>query len=217
MFTTNTANVVEKLNEIKIVPVLVLNDLDSGLKMCEVLVECGLPAAEITFRTQAAESIIKAASERFPELYLGAGTILNTADLDRAFNAGAKFAGAPGFNPTVVKAAVAKGYAFAPGICTPSELEQAHELGCKFLKFFPAEAAGGVPMLKSLIAPYKHLGIRFMPTGGVTTSNVNDYISLKEVVAVGGTWLGKADDIAAGNWDKIREVVKAAVALKEGK
>ena len=217
MFTTNTANVVEKLNEIKIVPVLVLNDLDSGLKMCEVLVECGLPAAEITFRTQAAESIIKAASERFPELYLGAGTILNTADLDRAFNAGAKFAVAPGFNPTVVKAAVAKGYAFAPGICTPSELEQAHELGCKFLKFVPAEAAGGVPMLKSLIAPYKHLGIRFMPTGGVTTANVNDYISLKEVVAVGGTWLGKADDIAAGNWDKIREVVKAAVALKEGK
>ena len=217
MFTTNTANVVEKLNEIKIVPVLVLNDLESGLKMCEVLVECGLPAAEITFRTQAAESIIKAASDRFPELYLGAGTILNTADLDRAFNAGAKFAVAPGFNPTVVKAAVAKGYAFAPGICTPSELEQAHELGCKFLKFFPAEAAGGVPMLKSLIAPYKHLGIRFMPTGGVTTANVNDYISLKEVVAVGGTWLGKADDIAAGNWDKIREVVKAAVALKEGK
>jgi 2-dehydro-3-deoxyphosphogluconate aldolase/(4S)-4-hydroxy-2-oxoglutarate aldolase len=217
MFTANTANVVEKLNEIKIVPVLVLNDLESGLKMCEILVECGLPAAEITFRTQAAESIIKAASDRFPELYLGAGTILNTTDLDRAFNAGAKFAVAPGFNPTVVKAAVAKGYAFAPGICTPSELEQAHELGCKFLKFFPAEAAGGVPMLKSLIAPYKHLGIRFMPTGGVTTANVTDYISLKEVVAVGGTWLGKADDIAAGNWDKIREVVKAAVALKEGK
>ena len=217
MFTANTANVVEKLNEIKIVPVLVLNDLESGLKMCEILVECGLPAAEITFRTQAAESIIKAASDRFPELYLGAGTILNTTDLDRAFNAGAKFAVAPGFNPTVVKAAVAKGYAFAPGICTPSELEPAHELGCKFLKFFPAEAAGGVPMLKSLIAPYKHLGIRFMPTGGVTTANVTDYISLKEVVAVGGTWLGKADDIAAGNWDKIREVVKAAVALKEGK
>lgn len=217
MFTANTANVVEKLNEIKIVPVLVLNDLESGLKMCEILVECGLPAAEITFRTQAAESIINAASDRFPELYLGAGTIINTTDLDRAFNAGAKFAVAPGFNPTVVKAAVAKGYAFAPGICTPSELEQAHELGCKFLKFFPAEAAGGVPMLKSLIAPYKHLGIRFMPTGGVTTANVTDYISLKEVVAVGGTWLGKADDIAAGNWDKIREVVKAAVALKEGK
>ena len=217
MFTANTANVVEKLNEIKIVPVLVLNDLDSGLKMCEILVECGLPAAEITFRTQAAESIIKAASDRFPELYLGAGTILNTADLDRAFNAGAKFAVAPGFNPTVVKAAVEKGYAFAPGICTSSELEQAHELGCKFLKFFPAEAAGGVPMLKSLIAPYKHLGVRFMPTGGVSTANVTDYISIKEVVAVGGTWLGKADDIAAGNWDKIREVVKAAVALKEGK
>ena len=215
-FYTNTQQVVEKLKEIKIVPVLVLNDLTSGLKMCEVLAECGLPAAEITFRTQAAESVIKAASERFPDLYLGAGTILNTADLERAFAAGAKFAVAPGFNPTVVKAAVDKGYAFAPGICTPSELEQAHELGCKFLKFFPAEAAGGMTMLKSLIAPYKHLGICFMPTGGVTTANVMNYLSLKEVVAVGGTWLGKTDDITAGNWDKIRETVQAAVALKNG-
>lgn len=216
-FAINTEKVVAELGKIRIVPVLVLNDLESGLKMCEILAECGLPAAEITFRTKAAEGIIKAASERFPELYLGAGTILNTIDLDRAFNAGAKFAVAPGFNPTVVRKAVEKGYAFAPGICTPSEIEQAHELGCKFLKFFPAEAAGGIPMLKSLIAPYKHLGIRFMPTGGVTTANVENYLGLKEVVAVGGTWLGKSDDIAAGNWDKIRETVKAAVALKEGK
>lgn len=210
-------DVTATLSQIKIVPVLVLNDLDSGLKMCELLAECGLPAAEITFRTTAAESIIREAAKRFPELYLGAGTILNVNDLKRAFDAGAKFAVAPGFNPTVVKNAVENNFAFAPGVCTPSEIEQAVELGCKFLKFFPAEAAGGVTMLKSLIAPYKHLGVRFMPTGGVSTSNVENYLSIKEVVAVGGTWLGKADDIAAGNWDKIREVVKAAVALKEGK
>ena len=216
-FALKSEQVVNELSRIRIVPVLVLNDVESGLKMCEILVECGLPAAEITFRTQAAEAIIKEAAKRFPDLYLGAGTILNVHDLKRAFDAGAKFAVAPGFNPTVVRAAVESDFAFAPGVCTPSELEQAHELGCKFLKFFPAEAAGGVKMLKSLIAPYKHLGIRFMPTGGVTADNVLNYLAIKEVVAVGGTWLGKSDEIAAGNWDGIRATVKKAVELKEGK
>ena len=209
-FAANAQAVVDRLSQIRIVPVLVLEEEVSGLKMCEVLLECGLPAAEITFRTVAAAGIIKKASEMFPELYLGAGTILNTADLHRAFDAGAKFAVAPGFNPTVVKEAVANGFAFAPGVCTPSEIEQAMELGCRFLKFFPAEAAGGVTMLKSLIAPYKHMGVRFMPTGGVTTDNVKNYLALKEVTAVGGTWLGKADLIAAGEWDKISDTVRAA-------
>lgn len=216
-FALKSEQVVNELSRIRIVPVLVLNDVESGLKMCEILVECGLPAAEITFRTQAAEAIIKEAAKRFPDLYLGAGTILNVHDLKRAFDAGAKFAVAPGFNPTVARAAVESDFAFAPGVCTPSEVEQAHELGCKFLKFFPAEAAGGVKMLKSLIAPYKHLGIRFMPTGGVTADNVLNYLAIKEVVAVGGTWLGKSDEIAAGNWDGIRATVKKAVELKEGK
>ena len=212
-FAANSKAAVDALNAIRIVPVLVLNDVDSGLKMCEVLAECGLPAAEITFRTTAAEAVIKAASTRFPELYLGAGTILNIRDLHRAFDAGAKFAVAPGFNPTVVKEAVVNGFAFAPGVCTPSEAEQAMEFGCRFLKFFPAEASGGVNFLKSLIAPYKHLGVRFMPTGGITTGNVAEYLAIKEVVAVGGTWLGKSSDIESGNWDGIRAAVKAAVEL----
>ena len=214
-FQKNTQAAIEKLSAIKIVPVLVLNDVDSGLKMCEVLAECGLPAAEITFRTTAAEAVIKAAASRFPELYLGAGTILNTRDLHRAFDAGAKFAVAPGFNPTIVKEAVANGFAFAPGVCTPSEAEQAMEFGCRFLKFFPAEASGGVNFLKSLIAPYKHLGVRFMPTGGVSTGNVAEYLKLKEVVAVGGTWLGKSSDIESGNWDAIKAAVSAAVELSK--
>lgn len=213
-FNVNCQNAVDTLGAIRIVPVLVLNDVDSGLKMCEVLAECGLPAAEITFRTTAAEAVIKAAATRFPELYLGAGTILNIRDLHRAFDAGAKFAVAPGFNPTVVKEAVINGFAFAPGVCTPSEAEQAMEFGCRFLKFFPAEASGGVNFLKSLIAPYKHLGVRFMPTGGITTGNVAEYLAIKEVVAVGGTWLGKSNDIESGNWGAIRDAVKAAVALK---
>ena len=214
-FQKNCQTAVETLSAIRIVPVLVLNDVDSGLKMCEVLAECGLPAAEITFRTTAAEAVIKAASERFPELYLGAGTVLNSRDLHRAFDAGAKFAVAPGFNPTIVKEAVANGFAFAPGVCTPSEVEQAMEYGCRFLKFFPAEASGGINFLKSLIAPYKHMGVRFMPTGGVTTANVADYLAVKEIVAVGGTWLGKSSDIESGSWDAIRTAVKAAVELSK--
>ncbi len=213
-FTTKSAAVIAALQEIRIVPVLVLNDVDSGMKMCEILTECGLPAAEITFRTSAAEAVIRAAAERFPDLYLGAGTVLNVRDLDRAFDAGAKFAVAPGFNLTVVKAAVASGRPFAPGICTPSEVEQALELGCKLLKFFPAEAAGGVKMLKSILAPYRHLGVRFMPTGGITAANAADYLALKEVAAVGGTWLGKPADLEAGNWEAIRAAVRAAVELK---
>ena len=214
-FQKNCQTAVETLSAIRIVPVLVLNDVDSGLKMCEVLAECGLPAAEITFRTTAAEAVIKAASSRFPELYLGAGTVLNSRDLHRAFDAGAKFAVAPGFNPTIVKEAVANGFAFAPGVCTPSEVEQAMEYGCRFLKFFPAEASGGINFLKSLIAPYKHMGVRFMPTGGVTTANVADYLAVKEIVAVGGTWLGKSSDIESNNWDAIRTAVKAAVELSK--
>ena len=214
-FEENCRKVVARLQEIKIVPVLVLNDVDSGLKMCEILCECGLPAAEITFRTGAAADVISAAAKRFPELYLGAGTVLKPADLDRAFDAGARFAVAPGFNPTVVRYAVEKSYAFAPGVCTPSEIEQAMELGCRFLKFFPAEASGGLAMIKSLIAPYKHLGVSFMPTGGITSENCSGYLQIPQITAVGGTWLGKTSDIESGNWEAIAAAVRAAAALKE--
>ena len=198
-----TTSIGDTLAQYKIIPVLVLEDLESGLRRCELLCECGLPVAEITFRTKAAESIIREASRRIPEMFIGAGTILNTADLHRAFDAGAKFAVAPGFNPTVVGEAMKNGYAFAPGICTPSEIEQAYELGCRFFKFCPAEAAGGVKMLKSIAAPYKHLGIKFMPTGGVTIDNAADWLAVPEVSAAGGTWLNKAD----------AEGIRKAVAL----
>ena len=130
-----------------------------------------------------------------------------------AFDSGARFAVAPGFNPRVVKAAIEGGHPFAPGVCTPSEIEQACELGCRFLKFFPAEAAGGVSMLKAVSGPYKHLGLRFMPTGGVTSKNAIDYLAIKEVAAVGGTWLGKAEDLDADNWDKIDSLIAEAALL----
>ncbi len=212
-FQMKVDDVLTSLSRVRIVPVLVLDTVEDGVRMCSILQEKGLPAAEITFRTSAAEAVIREASKLYPSLYLGAGTVLNVKDLHRAFDAGAKFAVAPGFNPAVVREAVKCGYPFAPGVCTPSEAEQAMELGCRFLKFFPAEAAGGTGFLKSLIAPYKHLGIRFMPTGGVTQNNVKDYLALPEVAAVGGTWLGKGSEIKAGNWDGIAKTVEDAVAL----
>lgn len=196
----------EQLEKIKIVPVLVLNTLDEGLAVCEQLCKNGLPAAEITFRTAAAEPVIREVSKRFPEMYVGAGTVLNITDLHRAFDAGAKFAVAPGFNPKVVAEAVKCNLDFFPAVCTPSEVEQAMEFGCRMLKFFPAEACGGIPMLKSIIAPYKHLGVKFMPTGGVKPVNVESYLQIPEVAAVGGTWLNKCDD------ETIRQA--AAIAAK---
>ena len=184
----------DALNKIKIVPVLVAESVDEGLKSCETLCANGLPAAEITFRTAAAEAVIREAVKRFPEMTIGAGTVLNISDLHRAADAGARFAVAPGFNPTVVRDARKSGIDFIPGVLTPGEIEQALELGVRMLKFFPAEAAGGVAMLKALIAPYRHLGIRFMPTGGVKPANVKEYLAIPEVAAVGGTWLNGADD-----------------------
>ena len=183
----------DTLNRIKIVPVLVLDSVDAGLRMCETLYANGLAAAEITFRTAAAESVIREAAKRFPEMLIGAGTVLNTADLHRAADAGARFAVAPGFNPTVVREALKSNFDFIPGVLTPGEIEQGLELGLRTFKFFPAEAAGGAAMLKSLIAPYRHLGVRFMPTGGVKPANVETYLAIPEVAAVGGTWLNGAD------------------------
>ena len=212
-FTEKHLETAKALAAIRIVPVLALETLEDGMKICEIFSKAGLGGAEITFRTKAAPEIIREATKAFPNLLIGAGTVLNVYDLHRAFDAGAKFAVAPGFNPTIVKEAARCKFAFSPGICTPSEVEQAYELGCSMLKFFPAEAAGGIKMLSSIIAPYKHLGIKFMPTGGVTAANASDYLAIPQVAAVGGTWLGKSADIKAGAWDKIEQLAAEAVKI----
>lgn len=207
--------VVLRLSQLKIVPVLAIEKVEDGLKMCEVLDRCGLKIAEITFRTAAAEEIIRQSTEKFPELVIGAGTVLNINDLHRAFKAGAAFAVAPGFNPSIVKEAIKNEYPFFPGISCPTHIEQAYELGVKVMKFFPARAAGGVKMLKAIIPPYRHLGVKFIPTGGITADNVKNYLELPEVVAAGGTWLGTSADIKAGEWDKIEQLVCEAIKLLE--
>ncbi len=186
----------DELAKLKVVPVLVLESVEEGLKIGRILMDNGLPGAEVTFRTPAAAAAIRAMSEAYPDMIVGAGTVLDEQSLAAAAAAGARFAVAPGFNPKVVAAARERGMAFAPGVATPSEIEAAYEAGCPFLKFFPAEQLGGVKMLKSMAAPYLHLGIRFMPTGGVTPDNASEYLAFKAVAAVGGTWLAKAPDVA---------------------
>ncbi len=212
-FARRNADVAEQLAKIKIVPVLALESVDGACRLAELLVKHGLNAAEITFRTKEAWEIISVLSKKFPELFIGAGTILNVADLHHAFDAGAKFAVAPGFNPRIVKAAIECVYPFTPGVCTPSEIEGAVASGCRFLKFFPAEAAGGKAMLEAMSAPYKHLGLTFMPTGGINAGNAASYLSLPCVCAVGGTWIGKNSDIEAGDWAGIEQKIIAAREL----
>ncbi len=196
-----------------VIPVLALENPDQGLHVCEALLEGGLPVAEITFRTTAAADVIRAVSRQFPALTVGAGTVLTAADLQRAMDAGARFAVAPGCNPTVVRAAVEAGFPFAPGVCTPSDIERALELGVRNLKFFPAEAAGGVKMLKALAAPYAHLKPSFCPTGGLSPENMAADLAIPQVPVVGGTWLGPKDALAKGDWKRIAALAAEAVAI----
>ena len=203
----------EKLRKHGVVPVIAVDTPEDGLRLCEALLKGGLPVAEITFRTAAAAETIKAASTHFPELILGAGTVLTTDQVKKAVDAGAKFAVAPGCNPRIIEAAQQAELFFAPGICTPSDIERALELGCKLLKFFPAEASGGVKMLKALIGPYGHTGVQFCPTGGVTTQNLADYLALPQVAFAGGTWIAAKDVIKAKDWAKIEQAARDAVAI----
>jgi len=202
----------DRLRSYGVVPVVAVDSPDEGLRLCEALIAGGLPVAEITFRTAAAEATIREAAKRFPEMILGAGTILTAEQMRKAVDAGARFAVAPGCNPTTIAAARECGMPFAPGVCTPSDVERAVEMGCSLLKFFPAEAAGGVAMLKALLGPYGHLGISFCPTGGVTTGNLAEYLAIPQVAFVGGTWVAKKELIKAGRWDDIAAVAAAAVA-----
>ena len=195
----------QQLNSFKVVPVIAIDTIESILFLGDALIEGGLALAEITFRTPiAAQAIKKLKSER-PEMLLGAGTILSVDELKIAQDNGASFGVAPGFNPKIVEEALRIGFSFMPGIMTPSDIESALNFGLRILKFFPAEACGGVKMLKSIAAPYLHTGIKFNPTGGINAQNFMSYLELASVLAVGGTWIAKREDIASGNWDQIKQ------------
>jgi len=201
----------EKLEQMRIVPVIVINDVTKAAPLAKALCDGGLPCAEVTFRTAGAADAIRAMVQTAPEMLVGAGTVLTTAQADEAIDAGAKFIVAPGLNPDVVRHCQAKNIPMLPGICTPSEIEQGLSLGLSVLKFFPAEAAGGANMLKALSAPYNK--VKFMPTGGLTPANLSSYLSIKSVLACGGSWMVKDELINAGDFGKITELTKEAVAL----
>jgi 2-dehydro-3-deoxyphosphogluconate aldolase/(4S)-4-hydroxy-2-oxoglutarate aldolase len=207
------SNICEVLAEVKVIPVIAIDSIEDAIPMADALLEGGIPAAEITFRTAAAADVIKLLSKERPQLFVGAGTVLTPENAKRAYDCGAKFAVSPGCNPAVVAAAQKIGLPFAPGVMTPSDIEAATSMGLTFLKFFPAAAAGGPKMLKNIAAPYKHLGVTFMPTGGVTLDNVQEYLAVPEIIAAGGTWLAKQDMIANGEWDKIKANCQAVVKL----
>ncbi|MGF1695703.1 bifunctional 4-hydroxy-2-oxoglutarate aldolase/2-dehydro-3-deoxy-phosphogluconate aldolase [Vibrio lamellibrachiae] len=194
----------QRLKEIKIVPVIAINDADKAVPLAKVLVENGLPCAEVTFRTDAAAESIRLMRDAYPEMLIGAGTVLNAKQVDAAIEAGVDFVVSPGLNPTTVKYCQEKNMPIVPGVNNPSLVEQAMELGLKTLKFFPAEPSGGIPMLKALSAVYP---VEFMPTGGVSPSNAADYLALPSVLACGGTWMVPNALIDAGDWEALAKLV----------
>lgn len=201
--------ILEKISLMGIVPVVKINDAKDAAPLAEALCGAGLPCAEVTFRTDAAKEAISIMSDKYPDMLIGAGTVLTTAQADEAVSAGASFIVSPGFNPEVVRHCISRGIPVTPGCSNPSDVEAAISLGLDVVKFFPAEAAGGLPMIKAMSAPYTDM--KFMPTGGINASNVNDYLAFPKIIACGGSWMVSDRLISEGNFDEIRRLTKEAV------
>ena len=204
----------QRVYEIGIIPVIAIEDAAQAVPLARALAEGGLPAAEVTFRTAAAEDAIRAIVREVPEMLVGAGTVLTKEQADRAMAAGASFIVAPGYDPNVTQYVIDKGGIMMPGTASAGEMQQAMNQGCEMLKFFPAEANGGVAMLKNIGAALK--SAKWMCTGGVSAKNVNDYLGYDQIVAVGGTWMCKSDLIKAGKWDEITSLCREAVKTMLG-
>jgi 2-dehydro-3-deoxyphosphogluconate aldolase/(4S)-4-hydroxy-2-oxoglutarate aldolase len=204
-------NLAERVRQIGISPVVSLPKLEHALPLAESLVAGGLPCAEVTFRTAAAADAIEQIAKRFPELFLGAGTVLTTEQAQRALDCGAQFLVSPGTNPTTVDYCLSKGATIFPGVCTPSEVEMNLAKGVNVLKFFPAEPAGGINFLKAICAPYGQ--VKFIPTGGIDAKNLGHYLALPQVLACGGSWMVKPEWFEAGEFEKVRLLASEAVAL----
>ena len=203
----------ERISKVRVVPVVVIDRAEDIVPLAEALLAGGLNVMEITFRTPAAEQSIRNVRKALPKMLVGAGTILDTDQLQHAIDAGAQFAVAPGLNEAVVRKSLALKLPFVPGVMTPSDVEHGLALGCKLQKFFPAEAAGGVKMLKALAGPYAHTGIKFIPLGGVNASNARAYLTLPIVAAIGGSWMVERKLVAEKNWSTIRTLTAEAVQL----
>ena len=206
--------VLKKISKMGLVPVIKLDSAEDAKPLAKALCEGGLPCAEITFRTDAAEESIRIMTTEYPDMLVGAGTVLTTEQVDRAVNAGATFIVSPGLNPKIVKYCVDKGIPITPGCTNPSDVEQAIELGLDVVKFFPAEAAGGLNMIKSMAAPY--VNMKFMPTGGINDKNLISYLDFPKIIACGGSWMVNDALVKSGEFDKIKELTKEAVTKMLG-
>lgn len=202
-------DMIEKIQKLGIVPVVVLEDAKDARPLAKALCEGGLPCTEVTFRTGAAEESIRIMAEEFPEMLVGAGTVLTIEQVERAVKAGAKFIVSPGFDEKIVDYCIEREIPVFPGCVTPSEVAKAVKRNLKVVKFFPAEQFGGIDTVKALAAPY--VGIKFMPTGGIGMKNLKNYLSCDKIAACGGSWMVKGDLIKAGEFEKIRSMVKEAV------
>ena len=203
----------EILKKHGVVPVIAIDSVEAALPLADALAEGGLPVAEITFRTAAAGDVIAKIGQERPDVILGAGTVLSLENLRLAKQSGARFGVAPGLNPDIVAEANRMDMPFIPGVLTPSEIEKALSLGAKIQKFFPSEASGGLAMIKALAGPYGHMGVKFVPTGGVSPSNLEEYLSLEAVICVGGTWIAPKETIAGKKWDQIRDNCRRAMEI----
>ena len=208
------SEMMKELYSIGLIPVIKIENADDAVPLAKALIDGGLPAAEITFRTPCAAEAIKRITDAYPEMLVGAGTVLTTEQVDAAIAAGSKFLVSPGLNPKVTSYALSKGIPMLPGCSNPSDIEAALELGLKTVKFFPAEAAGGLKMLKAMAAPYGQL--TFMPTGGINANNLLDYLKFNKIVACGGSFMVADDLVRDKKWDEITALTKNAVKVMLG-
>jgi 2-dehydro-3-deoxyphosphogluconate aldolase/(4S)-4-hydroxy-2-oxoglutarate aldolase len=206
--------VLEELSLLGIIPVIALEHTEDALPLAKALCEGGLPCAEVTFRTAAAEESIKIMTQAYPDMLVGAGTILTTEQVDRAVKAGARFIVSPGFNPKVVAYCIANHIPITPGCSSPSDIEQALEFNLEVVKFFPAEASGGLAKIKAMSAPYG--SVKFMPTGGIDLKNLNSYLGFNKIIACGGSFMVSKEHLEAKDFDTIKKLTKDAVSTMLG-
>ena len=204
-------NVIQKIGELKLIPVVIIENSVYANPLGQTLIEAGLPIIEITFRTQAAEQSISDLTNEISDLFVGAGTVLRIDQVKKAVSAGARFIVTPGFNPKIVDYCIDNKIPIIPGVNTPSMVEWALDKGLKIVKFFPANLSGGTKMLKSLAGPYPEM--RFIPTGGINNECLIDYLKLSNVFACGGSWIVKKDLISSGQFEEIKRLTKNALAL----
>jgi 2-dehydro-3-deoxyphosphogluconate aldolase / (4S)-4-hydroxy-2-oxoglutarate aldolase len=212
-FTGMTEDLTRHLHQTGVVAVLIIDHAGEAVPLARALLAGGIDSIELTLRTPAALECLRRIRHEVPEMNVGAGTILTPEQVHQAREAGASFGVSPGLNPRVVAEARRAGLPFAPGVCTPTDIELAVESGCRVLKFFPAEPCGGLPCLRAISAPFQHLGVRFIPLGGVAPANAAQYLSEPSVLALGGSWLAPKDLIARGDWDAITRLARDARAI----